>query len=66
MSEYCKDCYELAEQLHRYKQALAEIKEIAKEFCNTCQEFETEKKDRNCMYCNYDDILQKISEVENG
>ena len=29
MSEYCKNCYELAEQLHRYKQAVEEIEEIA-------------------------------------
>ena len=29
MSEYCKNCYELAEQLHCYKQAIEEIKEIA-------------------------------------
>ena len=29
MSEYCKSCYELAEQLHRYKQAVEDIKEIA-------------------------------------
>ena len=26
MSEYCKNCYELTEQLHRYKQAIEEIK----------------------------------------
>lgn len=52
------------QECEKYKQTLTEIKEIAKEFCNTCQEFETEKKDRNCMYCNYDDILQKISECE--
>lgn len=31
MSEYCKNCYELAEQLHRYKQAIEEIQEIADE-----------------------------------
>lgn len=47
----------------RYEQTLIEIEDIAKGFCNTCQEFETEKKDRNCMYCNYNNILQKISEV---
>lgn len=28
MSEYCKNCYELTEQLHRYKQVVKEIKEI--------------------------------------
>lgn len=31
MSEYCKNCYELAEQLHRYKQAIEGIKEIAED-----------------------------------
>lgn len=31
MSEYCKNCYELAEQLHRYKQVVKEIKQIAEE-----------------------------------
>lgn len=29
MSEYCKNCYELAEQLHHYKQAIEDIKDIA-------------------------------------
>lgn len=29
MSEYCKDCYELAEQLQRYKQVVKDIKDIA-------------------------------------
>lgn len=43
------------------KQTLIEIKEIAKLFCNLCQEFEPEN--RKCMYCNYGKILQKISEV---
>lgn len=45
-----------------YENALAEIKEIAKQFCNACQEFEPEN--RKCMYCNYGKILQKISECE--
>lgn len=47
-----------------YEKTLAEIKEIAEPFCNACQEFEPEKRGRNCMYCNYGIILQKISEVE--
>ena len=49
-----------------YENALAEIKEIAEPFCETCQKFEPEKKDRNniyCRFCNYGKILQKISEV---
>lgn len=66
MSEYCKDCYELAEELHRYKQAIEDIKEIAENFCNACKEFEPEKSKNciNCTYCNYNKILQKISECE--
>lgn len=30
MSEYCKNCYELAEQLHHYKQAIENIEEYCK------------------------------------
>lgn len=48
----------------KFKNCLAEIKEIAEPFCNACQEFEPEKKGSNCMYCNYGIILRKISEVE--
>ena len=47
--------------------AIIEIKEIAEPFCETCQKFEPEKKDRNniyCRFCNYGKILQKISECE--
>ena len=53
------------QQLDRYKQTLTEIKEIAEPFCNACQEFEPEKSKNciNCTYCNYNKILQKISEV---
>ena len=47
----------------KYKQTLVEIEEIAKQFCNACQEFESEKRGSNCIYCNYGKILQKISEV---
>lgn len=35
MSEYCKNCYELTEQLHHYKQAIEEIEKISKEAGNT-------------------------------
>ena len=48
----------------KLEQTLTEIKEIAKSFCSACQEFEPEKIDRNCMYCNYGKILQKIKEYE--
>lgn len=52
-------------ELDQLKQTLTEIKEIAEPFCNACQEFEPEKSKNciNCTYCNYNKILQKISEV---
>ena len=50
--------------LFKLKQTLAEIKEIAKQFCNACQEFEPEKRGSNCIYCNYGKILQKIKEYK--
>lgn len=55
------------QECEELKQTLAEIKKIAEPFCETCQIFEPEKKDRNniyCIFCNYGKILQKISEVE--
>ena len=51
-------------EIKKYEQTLTEIKKIAEPFCNACQEFEPEKRGRNCMYCNYGKILQKISECE--
>lgn len=56
----------LYEENNNLKQILTGIKEIAEPFCNACQEFEPEKKGRDCMYCNYGKILQKISECEVG
>ena len=54
----------LREQLKAKEQILTEIKEIAEGFCNACKEFEPHKcKENNCIYCNYNKILQKISEV---
>lgn len=52
------------EPVDKYKQTLIEIKEIAEPFCNACQEHEPEKSGRDCMYCNYGKILQKISECK--
>ena len=52
------------EDCNKLYKTLTEIKEIAELFCNACQEFEPEKRGRNCMYCNYGKILQKISECE--
>ena len=54
----------LAEKNSRLKGCLAEIKEIAKLFCNACQEFEPERKGRNCMYCNYGKILDIINKAK--
>ena len=47
----------------KLKQVLVEIKDIAEQFCNACQEFEPEKRVNNCIYCNYSKILRKISKV---
>ena len=56
---------DLGQDFDQLKQTLTEIKEIAEPFCNACQEFEPEKSKNciNCTYCNYNKILQKISEV---
>lgn len=61
----CETCMAKATlQNDKYRKDLEEIKKIAEPFCNACQEFEPEKRGRNCMYCNYGKILQKISECE--
>lgn len=68
---FCFLKQEIVEQLNQleaenrtHKKTLAEIKEITEPFCKACQEFKPEKRDGNCMHCNYGKILQKISEVE--
>ena len=53
----------LVNKVMKLEKFISEIKEIAEPFCNACQEFEPEKKGRNCMYCNYGKILQKIKEL---
>ena len=57
MSEYCKNCYELRQQLDKLKQTIAEIKEIAepykmtiKKICENCKKYD------NCHACCYKDI----------
>lgn len=61
------------ERLTTYKQALAEIKEIAgkilcTELCNNCDGCGLINgcADTNCAYYQMDKIFTKISEVENG
>ena len=58
-----KKIKKLLQKNEKFEQALIRIKEIAEPFCNACQEIEPEKRNRNCVYCNYGSILQKISEV---
>lgn len=60
----CNKLNKKEQECEKLKQALTEIKEIAEPFCNACQEFEPEKSKNciNCTYCNYNEILQKISE----
>ena len=54
----------LEQENEELKQTLAEIKGIAKSFCNVCKEFEPEKcKSNNYMYCNYNKILAIINET---
>lgn len=55
MSEYCKDCYELSEQLHRYKQAIEGVKSLAIHLRGRCgQVVPSEVKQ----------IIQKCKEVK--
>ena len=56
---------ELYKENNKLKQALIEIEKIAEPFCNACQEFEPEKRGKNCMYCNCGKILQKINGKQN-
>lgn len=53
----------LYEENYKLKQTITDIKEIAEPFCNACQEHEPEKRDRDCMYCNYGKILQKNQRI---
>ena len=48
-------------EIGKLKRTLKEITDIAKSFCDGCQEFEPEKRGINCIYCNYGKILQLIS-----
>ena len=50
MSEYCKNCYELRQQLDQLKQTLAEIKEIVEQGVKIYDDIIVSKQ-----------ILQKIS-----
>lgn len=70
--DFCKshtncNIKQMVKDIDKYKQALAEIKEIAKRDCGNCP------YNQNCDYIfqeceesKIDDILQKISEVTNG
>lgn len=52
---------------NKYKQAIEEIRNIAKNYCNACDEFKakTFKNKNDCLYCNYGFIRRKINEVLN-
>ena len=63
--EVCEDGFCLIDSYNKkLSKTIATIKEIAEPFCNACQEHEPEKSGRDCMYCNYGKILQKIKECE--
>lgn len=57
-----KLCKYQEQQINKLATCIEQIKKIVEQSCNACQEFEPEKS-KNCMYCNYGKILQKISEV---
>lgn len=74
MSEYCKNCYELAEQLYRYKQAIEKIQNIAithdmpsclKNDCNceSCKDKITEHGQK-CIRNGLRKIIQKCEEAK--
>ena len=44
---------------------IKKIKEIAKNYCNACKEFEPQKSKSkiDCIYCTYGNILKIIDEV---
>ena len=74
MSEYCKNCYELQQQLYQLKQTIAEIKEIAEVLAPMTDEYENcYDRDRcfecdfteDCSYFNTKRIIQICDEVVN-
>ena len=73
MSEYCKNCYELTEQIYRYKQAIEEIKELAAvnaistcwAFLNECDRCEyKDEVDIQCPQTKLKLILKKCNELK--
>ena len=61
MSSYCKNCYELIEQLHRYKQEIEEIKEIAEKIYKAYEICYF-----GCDSCEAKQIIQKCEGINNG
>ena len=63
MSEYCKNCYELQQQLNKLKQTLAEIKEISEKAAQCL--YGTESDDYTDGYRQLGSlILQKIRKCD--
>ena len=56
---------ELYKENNKLKQTLTEIKEIAGQQCNICEELTPIDEYKDCKKCWQGVILQKISEVEN-
>ena len=52
--------------IHKLEKTLTEIKEFFNEECIICKENYINITGEICEECKYKDILQKISEVENG
>ena len=52
----------LEEDNKKLKQTLSKIKEMIKNYCNCCRQFEPNKI---CHYCMYNKIHKKVKEVLN-
>ena len=62
---YHEKIIEIINNLDKYTQTLAEIKEIMKKHCRKCKKHKFYHF-QLCCTCKYTDILQKISEVEDA
>ena len=63
MSEYCKNCYELAEQLHHKKQECEILKEINAEIQESEIELENMKNSLFIDYMKYKQAIEEIKEI---
>lgn len=62
---YFKQLKRKEQEYEKYKQTLAEIKDITEKQCNICEALTPIDEYKDCKKCWQGKILQKISEVEN-